>query len=93
MQFPAAVYDATSYYGGAAFSGVSARLHNPNICRSLSKQFNDYRQKHLHLHAETQLFVLPFDVQLISAHFLMEIAHDNYFRVSKFMYIPVSVVY
>ncbi|TMW47983.1 hypothetical protein DOY81_006937, partial [Sarcophaga bullata] len=72
------LYDASSYYAGAAFSGSSVRLHNPNICRSLSKQYNGNIHIHRH-HTDSQLFVLPFDVHLVSGNFLMEIAHDNYF--------------
>lgn len=75
------MYDATSYYAGAAFSGTSIRLHNPNVCRHLSKQFNENNKIRINS-SETKLFILPFDVHLISAHFLMEIAHDNFFRVS-----------
>ncbi|XP_065365834.1 uncharacterized protein LOC135958842 [Calliphora vicina] len=76
------LYDATSYYAGAAFSGTSTRLHNPNVCRLLSKQFNDNIKIQRHP-SETKLYVLPFDVHLISGHFLMEIAHDNFFRFEK----------
>ncbi|KAI8122686.1 Nose resistant to fluoxetine protein 6 [Lucilia cuprina] len=76
------LYDASSYYAGAAFSGTSLRLHNPNVCRLLSKQFNEYFKVPRH-HSETLLYVLPFDVHLISGHFLMEIAHDNFFRFEK----------
>ncbi|KAM7349694.1 uncharacterized protein ACRADG_008540 [Cochliomyia hominivorax] len=76
------LYDASSYYGGAAFSGTSIRMHNPNICRLLSKQFNENNKIHLNP-SERKLFILPFDVHLISAHFLMEIGHDNFFRFEK----------
>ncbi|XP_058974424.1 uncharacterized protein LOC131800755 [Musca domestica] len=74
------LYDATSYYAGAAFSGTSARMHNPNLCRYLSQQYNDLQLRTSN--PNYKLFVLPFDVQLISGHFLMEIGYDNYFRVS-----------
>uniref|UniRef100_A0A1I8NMU5 Nose resistant-to-fluoxetine protein N-terminal domain-containing protein n=1 Tax=Stomoxys calcitrans TaxID=35570 RepID=A0A1I8NMU5_STOCA len=75
------LYDATSYYAGAAFSGTTVRLHNPNLCRFLSQQHNDIQLQYTN--PNYKLFALPFDVHLISGHFLMEVGYDNYFRDSK----------
>lgn len=72
------VYDASSYYGGSVFAGSTVRLHNPHLCRFLSQQYKMYKNK-----LDDYAYVISFDVQIVSAHYLMEIAFDNYYKVSK----------
>lgn len=73
------VYDASSYYSGAIFSGQNMRLQNPHLCSYLSRQFNEFTYK-----LDEYAYVISFDVQIISAHYLMEITYDNYFKVNLF---------
>uniref|UniRef100_A0A1A9W9H3 Nose resistant-to-fluoxetine protein N-terminal domain-containing protein n=1 Tax=Glossina brevipalpis TaxID=37001 RepID=A0A1A9W9H3_9MUSC len=72
------VYDASSYYGGSVFAGSTVRLHNPHLCRFLSQQYKKYKNK-----LDDFAYVISFDVQIVSAHYLMEIAFDNYYKYEK----------
>ncbi|XP_037888979.1 uncharacterized protein LOC119637197 [Glossina fuscipes] len=72
------LYDASSYYGGSVFAGSTVRLHNPHLCRFLSQQYKKYKNK-----LDDYAYVISFDVQIVSAHYLMEIAFDNYYKYEK----------
>ncbi|XP_049310315.1 uncharacterized protein LOC115065876 [Bactrocera dorsalis] len=77
------LYDATSYYGGGALSGAAnVRIHNPNICRSLLHQYKDQVQytSWSFLANET---IVPFAVQVIVGHYLLEIVYEGGFKFEK----------
>lgn len=70
------VYDASGYYSGGLFAGLNMRVHNPDLCRFLSRQYQEFAHN-----LDDYAYVTSFDVHLISAHYVMEIAYDNYFKV------------
>ncbi|XP_020717399.1 uncharacterized protein LOC110118911 [Ceratitis capitata] len=87
------LYDATSYYGGGALGGASnVRIHNPNICRSLLEQYKNQVQ-----HASWSFIanetIVPFAVQIIVGHYLLEIVYERgfkYERIQQLICFPTS---
>lgn len=77
------MYDATAYYAGGALGGAAnVRIHNPNICRSLLHQYKNQVQ-HTSWSFLANETIVPFAVQIIVGHYLLEIVYEGGFKVKN----------
>ena len=89
------MYDAAGYYSGGIYDGNDIRSGNPDLCRHLNQEFNDYFTEANNLFYYNQSIV-PFALRLVNAKYkaiVDNVLQKPIYEILQTVCVPKSCTY